>query len=152
MSEQARQRPSRIAVIFDEQDAQRLRRLLKTLGTHSVLFGAIRDSVKRHLKGRTVTSATALDCDRAAVKIDKMFRNRQTQPEPTKLTSDGRIRLLEWREERSLPLDFDSDSIIDDLKLKMTTVVIRSVDIDLSARWGELDGLSRIPAAWPLRP
>ena len=80
--------------------------------------------VKYDLGSRAVTSATALHVDGAAVEIDKILRNRQTQPKPTELAAEGRISLLEWHEERSLPLDFNPDSVINDLKLKTTVIIV----------------------------
>src|SRR5205814_452604 len=46
MTEQARQSPPRISVIFHQQNAQRLCRFLLTLRTHANLFGALRHCVK----------------------------------------------------------------------------------------------------------
>src|SRR5438046_6180045 len=75
------------------------------------------------------------------MKIDKMFRNRQAQAKPAKLTAGRRISLLEWPEERSLPFDFNSDPVISDLKLKTTVIVIGAPDLDLSAGRGEFHGV-----------
>src|SRR5260370_41588195 len=99
MTEQARQSLSRISVIFHKQNAQRLCWFLRSFGTHAALFDVVRYRVKCELEGGAIPPATALQCDRAAVQIDKMPGNRQTQAKSAKLTADGRISLLEWREE-----------------------------------------------------
>jgi hypothetical protein len=46
ISEQARQRLPGIAMIFYNQNAQRLSWFFRTLGTHSVLLGVLRYRVK----------------------------------------------------------------------------------------------------------
>src|SRR5438105_2676892 len=112
MTEQARQSPPRICVIFHQQNAQQLCRFLLTLRTHANLFGALRHCVKRDRESGAITSAAALDLDCAVVKIDKMPGNRQAQAKPAKLTAGRRVSLLEWPKERSLPFDFNSDPVI----------------------------------------
>src|SRR5260370_24108505 len=124
MSEQTRQSLSCVSVIFYEQNAQRLGLFLRSFRIHAALFDVVGDRVKCDLEGRAMTSTPALNVNRAAMKIDKMFRNRQAQPEPTKLAADRRVSVLEWLEERSPPLNFDSDSVISDLKLKTTVIVV----------------------------
>src|SRR5436309_4378051 len=114
MTEQARQSLSCVAVIFHEQNAQRFYRLSRSLRIHAALFDVVGDRVKCDRKSRAITSTAALPVDRAAMKIDEMFRNRQTQPKPTKLTAERGVSLLEWPEERSLPFDFNSDPVICD--------------------------------------
>src|SRR6266404_7024622 len=141
MSEQTRQRLSCVSVIFHEQNAQRLGRFLRSLRIHAGLFDVVGYRVKCHLESRAITSPAALPFDRAAMKIDKMFRNRQAQAEPAKLTTERRISLLEWPEQRSLPFDFNSDAVISDLKLKTTIIVIGAPDLDLSAGRGEFYGV-----------
>src|SRR5438046_8097859 len=141
MTEQARQSLSCVAVIFHEQNAQRFYRLSRNLRIHAAFFDVVGDRVKCDRKSRAITSATALPVDRAAMKIDKMFRNRQTQPKPTKLTTGGRVSLLEWPEERSLPFDFNSDPVISDLKLKTTAIIVGAPDFDLSAGRSEFHGV-----------
>src|SRR5882724_9320775 len=100
MTEQARQSLSCVSMIFHEQDAQRLCLFLRSLRIHAAFFDVVGYRVKCDLEGRAITSTAALHVDRPAMKIDKMFRNRQTQPKPTKLTADGGVSLLEWLEER----------------------------------------------------
>src|SRR5436190_20687124 len=141
MTEQARQSLSCVAVIFHEQNAQRFYRLSRNLRIHAAFFDLVGDRVKCDRKSRAITSATALPVDRAAMKIDEMFRNRQTQPKPTKLTTDGRVSLLEWLEERSLPFDFNSDPVVSDLKLKTTAIIVGAPDFDLSAGRSEFHGV-----------
>src|SRR5206468_745116 len=101
---------------------------------HAALFDVVGYSVKCHLESRAITSPATLPFDRAAMKIDKMFRNRQAQAESAKLTAERGISLLEWPEERSLPFDFNSDAVISDLKLKTTIIVVGAPDLDLAAR------------------
>src|SRR5437764_15427156 len=81
MSKQARQRLSRVTVVFDEKDAQRFCRLSRSLRVHSAFFRALRHRVKRQFKCAAITSAPAIHFNRAAVKIEKVLRDRQTQPE-----------------------------------------------------------------------
>src|SRR6266567_3589051 len=141
MSEQTRQSLSCVSVIFHEQNAQRLCLFLRSLRIHAGLFDVVGYRVKCDLEGRAITSPAALHVNRAAMKIDKMFRNRQTQSEPTKLTADRRVSLLEWPEERSLPFDFNSDPVIGDLKLKTAAIVFGAPNVDLSAGRGEFHGV-----------
>src|SRR6266566_6310605 len=141
MSEQTRQGLSCVSVIFHEQNAQRLCRFLRSLRIHATFFDVVGYPVKCDLEGRAVTSPAALHVDRAAMKIDKMFRNRQAQAKPAKLTPHRRVSLLEWPEERSLPFDFNSDPVISDLKLKTTVIVVGAPDLDLSAGRGEFHGI-----------
>src|SRR5438552_15398256 len=80
------------------------------------------------------------------MKINKMFRNRQTQPKPTKLTTGRGVSLLEWSEERSLPFDFNSDPDISDLKLKTAVIIVAGSDVDLSAGRSEFHSVvSQVP-------
>src|SRR5438093_6490734 len=141
MTEQARQSLSCVSMIFHEQNAQRLRRFLRSLRIHAAFFDVVGYRVKCDLESRAITTTAALPFDRAAMKIDKMFRNRQTQSKPTKLTADRRVSLLEWPEERSLPFDFNSDPVIGDLKLKTAVIVIGAPDFDLSAGRSEFHGV-----------
>src|SRR6266576_1191922 len=141
MTEQARQSLSCVAVIFHEQNAQRFYLFSRNLRIHAAFFDLLGDRVKCDRKSRAITSATALPVDRATMKINKMFRNRQTQSKPTKLTTGRRVSLLEWPEERSLPFDFNSDPVISDLKLKTTVIVVGAPDLDLSAGRGEFYGI-----------
>src|SRR5438876_801080 len=97
--------------------------------------------VKCDRKGRAITSPAALPVDRAAMKIDKVFRNRQTQSKPTKLTTGRRVSLLEWSEKRSLPFDFNSDPVISDLKLKTAVIIVGGSDVDLSNGRSEFHGV-----------
>jgi hypothetical protein len=132
---------SRVPVIFHQQNAQRLGRFLWSLRIHAALFDVVGYRVKCDLESRAVTSPAALPLDRAAMKIDKMFRNRQTQAKPAKLTADRRISLLEWPKERSLPFDFNSDPVIRDVKLKTTVIVVGASDLDLPAGRSEFHGV-----------
>src|SRR5438874_6986721 len=141
MTEQARQSLSCVAVIFHEQNAQRFYRLSRNLRIHAAFFDVVGDRVKCHLESRAITSPAALPFDRAAMKIDKMFRNRQAQSESAKLTAERGISLLEWPEERSLPFDFNSDAVISDLKLKTTIIVVGTPDLDLSAGRSEFHSI-----------
>src|SRR5438046_1413212 len=141
MTEQARQSLSCVAMIFYEQNAQRFYRLSRKLRIHAAFFDVVGNRVKCDRKSRAITSATALPLDRAAMKIDKMFRNRQTQSKPTKLTTGRGVSLLEWPEERSLPVDFNSYPVISDLKLKTTVIVVGGSDVDLSAGRSEFHGV-----------
>src|SRR5947209_11121676 len=129
MTEQARQSLSCVAVIFHEQNAQRFYRLSRNLRIHAAFFDVVGDRVKCDRKGRAITSPAALPVDRAAMKIDKVFRNRQTQSKPTKLTTGRRVSLLEWSEERSLPFDFNSDPVI-------SRSEERRVGKECRSRWG----------------
>src|SRR5260370_24949807 len=88
-----------------------------------------------------MTSPSALNVNRAAMKIDKMFRKPQAQPEPAKLTADRRVSLLEWLAERSLPFDFNSDPVISDFKLKTTVIVVGAPDFDPVAGRCEFHGV-----------
>jgi len=73
MREQAGQSASRIAVVFYEQDAQRLgwtsRRALSAISLSE--FRSHR--LQRHLESGTKTPATALRFNCAAVKLDQVF-------------------------------------------------------------------------------
>src|SRR5438874_13664363 len=101
MSKQARQRLARVAVVFDKKDAQRFCRLSRSLRIHPAFFRALRHRVKRQFKCAAITSAPAIHFNRAAVKIEKVLRDRQTQPEPAKLATQRRISLLERLREGS---------------------------------------------------
>jgi len=118
------------------------------LRIHRFFFLAVRDRVKGYFKGAAKTSAAALYFDCAAVKIDKMLRNGQTQAKPAKLPPDGWISLLERREKGALPFDFDSDPIIGDLELETSAIVVARADVDLSADLYEIQPDGTSVALW----
>src|SRR5260370_11079602 len=141
MSEQTRQGVARVSMILHQQNAQWFSWLWRSSRIHTAPFRALRHRVKRQLKCAAITPASAMHFNRAAVKIDEIFRNGQSQAKPAKLTSDGWISLLKRREERSLPLDFNSDPVIGNLKLKPTALVIRRAAVYLSAVRSPIHGL-----------
>src|SRR5260370_22347428 len=99
MSEQTRQGVARVSMILHQQNAQWFSWLSRSSRIHTAPFRALRHRVKRQLKCAAITPASAMHFNRAAVKIDKMPGNCQTQTEPAKLPGNGRISLFEWREE-----------------------------------------------------
>ena len=96
MGEQTRQHVSRVLVVFYEQDSQWLCRMFWSPRILISLFGCLWQRVERHLERGAETPSTTLDVNCAMVKLHKMFRDRETQPEPAKLAGYRSIRLLEW--------------------------------------------------------
>src|SRR5438128_5676676 len=99
MGEQARQRVSRVAVVFYEQNPQWLWPRFRSAGSLISFSDSLWQRFERYLERGAETPSTALGLNCAMVKIDKVLGNRETQPEAAKLTSHGSISLLERRKQ-----------------------------------------------------
>src|ERR1700730_10650906 len=73
VAEQTRQGPAGIAVIFDQQNAQRFVTLVRKTRRHAAGTDLLCHDGKLELEGRTATAATTVHADLAIVKIDKML-------------------------------------------------------------------------------
>ena len=78
MGEQARQRVSRVAVVFYEQNPQWLWPRFRSAGLLVSFSDSLWHRFERYLERGTETPSTALGLNCAMVKIDKMFGNRET--------------------------------------------------------------------------
>src|SRR2546428_7310310 len=139
VTEKTGQGSSRVAVIFHEQNAQRLRRLARISRRHATATNALRQRVERDFERCSMTSATALRADRAIVKIDKVLGNRQAETETTKLTCDRGVTLFERLKKRTLASGFNPDPSIGNLEFKMVPLIVRLAYRDLSVESSEFD-------------
>src|SRR6266487_4290765 len=98
MGEQPRQHVSCIPVVFDEQDPQWLCWMFRSRRNLS-LFGCFWQRVERYLERGAETPSTTLGLNCSMVKLHKVFGDRETQSQPTKLAGHRSIGLLEWRSE-----------------------------------------------------
>ena len=78
MSEQARQRTSRVTVVLYEQNSQRLCRMFGNTRTQISCSDSFWHRVECDSKRGAETPATALRFNCAMVKVHEMFRDRET--------------------------------------------------------------------------
>src|ERR1043166_2611263 len=141
MGEQARQRTSRVPMVFYEKDLQPLWRTLRSAGSQASGSDSPWQTVQRYLKRSAETPATALRFDFAMVKIDQMLRNREAQAKPAKLAGHRSIRLLKWREQRCHPVGFNSNAVVSNFETETATLIVRSGNGDVSAWRSEFYGV-----------
>src|SRR5437870_11119584 len=106
--------------------------MLWTLGIQSSFRNFLRHRFKRHLKSGAKAAASTLRFDRALEKVNKMFANCETQPETSKLTVHGSIRLFERPKKRRQPLWFNSTPVVRYLEGKAGTFMGNGADGDLA--------------------
>src|SRR5262249_39967415 len=101
MCEQTRQGTPRVLVIFYEQDTQWFGCFARDAIVPISICRPCCEGVECHFESGAKTSATALNLNCAMMEIDKTFGNRQPEAESAELSSDRRISLFEWLEQRS---------------------------------------------------
>src|ERR1051325_454950 len=67
------------------------------------------------------------------VEINEKFRNREAETQSSELSSYRRISLLKWLKQGSQFLRLNSNSCVDNFKMKTSRLVVRCADRDLSA-------------------
>src|SRR5437899_12970157 len=103
------------------------------LGIQSGLSNFLRHRFHRHIKSGAKAAASTLRFDRALVKVNKMFANCETQPETSKLTAHGSIRLFERPKKRRQPLWFNSNPVVRYLEVNAVTIIVKGAAHDLAS-------------------
>ena len=152
MCEQPRQHTSRIPVIFDEQDPQRLWPGFGTARSEISFCHSFGHRIERYLKRRAEATATAFRFDCAIVKADEMFGNCETEAKPAKLPGHRSIRLLKRYKQRRQPVGFNSNAVVRNFEVKTAAVVVEGADGDLPARRRKFRGVVDQVPKYLLKP
>src|SRR5262245_22905202 len=128
-------------MIFYEQDTQWFGCFARDTIVPTSFRGSCWQGVECHFESGAKTSATALPLNCAMMEIDKTFGNRQPEAESAELSSDRRIGLFEWLEQRSQPLRFNANPGIGNFEMKTSSLVVKGANGDQPTFGGEFHGV-----------
>ena len=139
-------------MIFHEEYPQRFGCFAADTMIETNLCGSLWHGLQDDSERGAETSATALAFNPAMVEIDQSFRNRESEAKSAELSRYRRISLLERLEQRSEALRFDSDSCVDNFKIKTSRVVVKRADGNLSALGSEFHRVGNEIPEYLLKP